>query len=97
MQATDDIAHSPKAPTARPELVGSIPWQLPSAEFMNLLSIYSRVFRGGDPQSDAVALDGNDGDGNIVADDELLPNLARENKHGFPSCRVRLGIHGDSC
>jgi hypothetical protein len=48
---------------------------------MNLLSIYSRVFRGGDPQSDAVALDGNDGDANIVADDELLPNLARVNKH----------------
>jgi hypothetical protein len=44
-------------------------------------SIDSRVFRGGDPQSDAVALDYNDGDGNVVANDDLLPYHAREHKH----------------
>jgi hypothetical protein len=64
---------------------------------MNLPSIYPRVFRGSDPQSDAIALDCNDGDANVVANDDLLPYLPRENKHGFPSCRVRLGIHGDRC
>jgi hypothetical protein len=64
---------------------------------MDFPSIYSRVSRGGDPQSDTLALDSNDGDENVVANDDLLPYLARENKHGFPSCRLRLGIHGDSC
>jgi hypothetical protein len=50
---------------------------------VNLPSIYSRVFRGGDPQSDTVALDGNDSDANIVVNDDLLPYLAREHKHSF--------------
>jgi hypothetical protein len=95
VQATDDIAHSPKnckpqaprANSARPELVGWLTWQLPSAAFVNLLSIYSRVIRGGDPQSDAVALDGNDGEADVFANDDLLPYLARENKHDLTFLR----------
>jgi hypothetical protein len=55
---------------------------------VNLLSIYSRVFRGGDPQSDSVALDGNVGDANVFANDDLLPYLARENKHDLTFLRA---------
>jgi hypothetical protein len=54
---------------------------------VNLLSIYSRVFRGGDPQSDAVALDGNDGEADVFANDDLLTDFARENKHDLTFLR----------
>jgi hypothetical protein len=52
---------------------------------VNLPAIYSRISRGGDAEAHAVASDINDGDADIIINDDLLTDFARQHKHGCPS------------
>jgi hypothetical protein len=52
---------------------------------VNLPPIYSGLARGGNSQPDAVALDRNEGDADVVVNDDLLTDFARQYKQGCPS------------
>jgi hypothetical protein len=59
---------------------------------MDFPSIYTRLSRGGDPQSDAFALDGQDGDADVLANDNLLTEFAREQEQSCPSALNAAGV-----
>jgi hypothetical protein len=54
---------------------------LSNAAFVNFPSIYDRFTWGGDAEAHAVAPDGNDGDADITANDDLLTYFAGQYKH----------------
>jgi hypothetical protein len=51
------------------------------AAFVNFPSIYNRFSRRGDAEANSVTLDGDDGDEDIVVNNDLLTDSARKHKH----------------
>jgi hypothetical protein len=69
--------------------------------FVNFASINDRFFRGGDAKAHTVAPYGHDGDANLVANDDLPTNFAREHKHALLHVEktpqeVRMAARGPS-
>jgi hypothetical protein len=50
---------------------------------VDFLSVYDRLSRRGEAETDALTLDTDDSDADIVIDDDLFSDLAREHQHSF--------------
>jgi hypothetical protein len=64
---------------------------------MHFAAIHAHRFRSIDPDPNSVALDGDDVDLDVACDNDLFPNAAAENKHGFlpgRNDRLRSGAAG---
>lgn len=50
---------------------------------MDFFTVNADMARGGDAEANFVPLDGSDGHGDAVVDDDFLADFAGQNEHGF--------------